>query len=163
MKVVWFGSLMVFSLSTLLSPQVFAQSGTSLLGWSAVSVASQEAMLQDSAFKTAVDQVAGLRLSLFDFKKKLDQMDSSTKELHAGEFDAEYKLIRAEMVKVIILRLKLRERSGRSILINKISRKLSMNCKRRENIWKSERSISISFCFWFIKWREKFMTKRANK
>ncbi|MFC2495005.1 MAG: murein hydrolase activator EnvC family protein [Candidatus Absconditicoccaceae bacterium] len=101
MKVVWFGSLMVFSLSTLLSPQVFAQSGTSLLGGSAVSVASQEAMLQDSAFKTAVDQVAGLRLSLFDFKKKLDQMDSSTKELHAGEFDAEYKLIRAEMVKVI--------------------------------------------------------------
>ena len=101
MKVVWFGSLMVFSLSTLLSPQVFAQSGTSLLGWSAVSVASQEEMLQDSAFKTAVDQVAGLRLSLFDFKKKLDQMDSSTKELHAGEFDAEYKLIRAEMVKVI--------------------------------------------------------------
>lgn len=101
MKVVWFGSLMVFSLSTLLSPQVFAQSGTSLLVWSAVSVASQEAMLQDSAFKTAVDQVAGLRLSLFDFKKKLDQMDSSTKELHAGEFDAEYKLIRAEMVKVI--------------------------------------------------------------
>lgn len=101
MKVVWFGSLMVFSLSTLLSPQVFAQSGTSLPGWSAVSVASQEEMLQDSAFKTAVDQVAGLRLSLFDFKKKLDQMDSSTKELHAGEFDAEYKLIRAEMVKVI--------------------------------------------------------------
>ncbi|RKW24504.1 hypothetical protein D8B45_02130 [Candidatus Gracilibacteria bacterium] len=101
MKVVWFGSLMVFSLSTLLSPQVFAQSGTSLLGGSAVSVASQEEMLQDSAFKTAVDQVAGLRLSLFDFKKKLDQMDSSTKELHAGEFDAEYKLIRAEMVKVI--------------------------------------------------------------
>ncbi|RAL56978.1 hypothetical protein BSK20_01755 [SR1 bacterium human oral taxon HOT-345] len=101
MKVVWFGSLMVFSLSTLLSPQVFAQSGTSLPGGSAVSVASQEAMLQDSAFKTAVDQVAGLRLSLFDFKKKLDQMDSSTKELHAGEFDAEYKLIRAEMVKVI--------------------------------------------------------------
>ncbi|MFC2695990.1 MAG: murein hydrolase activator EnvC family protein [Candidatus Absconditicoccaceae bacterium] len=101
MKVVWFGSLMVFSLSTLLSPQVFAQSGTSLPGGSVVSVASQEAMLQDSAFKTAVDQVAGLRLSLFDFKKKLDQMDSSTKELHAGEFDAEYKLIRAEMVKVI--------------------------------------------------------------
>lgn len=63
--------------------------------------AAENELLQDATFKSAVNQVADLRLSLFDFKDKLAKMDASSKEKNDGELDTQYKEVRSEMVKVI--------------------------------------------------------------
>ncbi len=58
-------------------------------------------LMQDASFRTAVDQVAQLRLSLFDFKDRLAKMDKLSKEKNKGELEEQYKEVRSEMVKVI--------------------------------------------------------------
>lgn len=62
---------------------------------------NQSELHQDSVFRTAVDQVANLRLSLFDFRKQLVSMDKASKEKNKGEFETQYKEVRSEMVRVI--------------------------------------------------------------
>lgn len=76
------------------------------IGLGSFSFASSGALAQtgleyDASFKTAVEKVAGLRISLFDFKTQLEKLDKASKEQHSGEFDAQYKEMRAEIVKVI--------------------------------------------------------------
>ncbi|MDO4714616.1 MAG: hypothetical protein Q4B28_08555 [bacterium] len=61
----------------------------------------QEALLQDQVFRSAVDEVADLRLSLFGFRQQLGQMDKAEKEKKNGRLDQKYKEVRSEMVKVI--------------------------------------------------------------
>lgn len=58
-------------------------------------------LTQDAVFRTAVDQVANLRLSLFDFRKQLVLMDKASKEKNKGELETQYKEVRSEMVRVI--------------------------------------------------------------
>ena len=62
---------------------------------------AQTGLEYDASFKTAVEKVAGLRISLFDFKTQLDKLDKASKEQHSGEFNSQYKEVRTEMVKVI--------------------------------------------------------------
>lgn len=61
----------------------------------------QTGLEYDATFKTAVEKVAGLRISLFDFKAQLEKLDKASKEKNSGELDTQYKEVRAEMVKVI--------------------------------------------------------------
>lgn len=60
-----------------------------------------DSLAQDAAFKTAVDEVAGLRLSVDDFKQKLLQLDQKSKEQNKGKLDMQYRAAREEMVRVI--------------------------------------------------------------
>lgn len=62
---------------------------------------TQQELAQDAVFRAAVDQVATLRLNLFDFKEKLVLMDKASKEKNKGELEAQYKEVRSEMVRVI--------------------------------------------------------------
>lgn len=48
-----------------------------------------------------MEEVAGLRLSVFDFKDKLSRMDAKEKKENEGTLDEQYKAVRSEMVKVI--------------------------------------------------------------
>lgn len=87
---------------TLTSFGIFALS----LGIGAFVSASSGSLVQtgveyDASFATAVEKVAGLRLSLFDFKAQLEKLDKASKEKNSGELDSQYKEVRAEMVKVI--------------------------------------------------------------
>ncbi len=76
------------------------------MGFGSFAFASSGALVQtgleyDASFKTAVEKVAGLRISLFDFKAQLEKLDKASKEKNSGELDTQYKEVRAEMVKVI--------------------------------------------------------------
>jgi len=70
---------------------LFAETGDDSLTW----------VEQDSSFKAAVEQVASLRLSIYDFKDRLAKMDKASRNWDNWEFDDQYKEIREEIVKVI--------------------------------------------------------------
>ena len=76
----------------------FAQEEQSLSG--DVALLGSE-LSQDAAFKSAVDEVTYLRLSLFDFRQSLKQMDAAEREKNQGKLDQQYKEARVEMIKVI--------------------------------------------------------------
>lgn len=57
--------------------------------------------MQDQVFRTAVDEVADLRLSLFGFRQQLGEIDKAEKQKKNGRLDQKYKEVRSEMVKVI--------------------------------------------------------------
>lgn len=70
---------------------LFAETGDDSLTW----------VEQDSSFKAAVEQVASLRLSIYDFRDRLAKMDKASRNWDNWEFDDQYKEIREEIVKVI--------------------------------------------------------------
>ena len=58
------------------------------MGLGSFAFASSGALVQtglenDASFKTAVEKVAGLRISLFDFKAQLEKMDKASKAEHS--------------------------------------------------------------------------------
>ena len=69
---------------------LFAETGDDSLTW----------VEQDSSFKAAVEQVASLRLSIYDFKDRLAKMDKASRNWDNWEFDDQYKEIREEIVKL---------------------------------------------------------------
>lgn len=78
--------------------EIFAQEEQALSG--DVALLGSE-LSQDAAFKSAVDEVTYLRLSLFDFRQSLKQMDAAEREKNQGKLDQQYKEARVEMIKVI--------------------------------------------------------------
>lgn len=62
---------------------------------------NQQDLMQDQVFRTAVDEVADLRLSLFGFRQQLGEIDKAEKQKKNGRLDQKYKEVRSEMVKVI--------------------------------------------------------------
>ena len=78
--------------------EIFAQEGQALSG--DVALLGSE-LSQDAAFKSAVDEVTYLRLSLYDFRQNLKQMDAAEREKNQGKLDQQYKEARAAMTQVI--------------------------------------------------------------
>lgn len=60
-----------------------------------------DSVAQDASFKTAVNDVAGLRLSVEDFKQKLLLLDQKSRDNNKGKIDEQYRAAREEMVRVI--------------------------------------------------------------
>ena len=115
---------------------------------------------QDAAFKSAVDEVTYLRLSLFDFRQSLKQMDAAEREKNQGKLDQQYKEARVEMIKVI------HDLDNSSLRITKLLQrlyeyklKLTEQIQQPKDTWKFENNISISFCTLRTRCREKFMMK----
>ena len=92
------GTLIVLWGTSLLQGGIFAQEEQSL-SWDVALLGSE--LSQDAAFKSAVDEVTYLRLSLFDFRQSLKQMDAAEREKNQGKLDQQYKEARVEMIKVI--------------------------------------------------------------
>ena len=92
------GTLIVLWGTPLLQGGIFAQEEQALSG--DVALLGSE-LSQDAAFKSAVDEVTYLRLSLFDFRQSLKQMDAAEREKNQGKLDQQYKEARVEMIKVI--------------------------------------------------------------
>ena len=92
------GTLIVLWGTSLLQGGTFAQEEQSL-SWDVALLGSE--LSQDAAFKSAVDEVTYLRLSLFDFRQSLKQMDAAEREKNQGKLDQQYKEARVEMIKVI--------------------------------------------------------------
>lgn len=92
------GTLVVLWGTSLLQGGTFAQEEQSF-SWDVAVLGSE--LSQDAAFKSAVDEVTYLRLSLFDFRQSLKQMDAAEREKNQGKLDQQYKEARVEMIKVI--------------------------------------------------------------